>query len=177
MGVTDCGPLLSQLRDSENWAHLNFSPALGSKFCHATDGLDEHFIVRNSKTIKNQAIFETFPDTDQWPLRDLYSRRPAREDHWLHRRRANDIGVLSIAQKLNPAPVEGIINANPAVSAALVLGTDLPWPCLLVEAIAPSTNAGKRVRQLGNVWGSVEAANECIPGQVIGQSQRRNTTA
>ncbi|KAF5002722.1 hypothetical protein FGRMN_118 [Fusarium graminum] len=57
-------PLPSQLCDSEDWTYLNLTSAPEAEFRHVTDGLYEHFVVRNSKTTKYQAIFGTFPDTD-----------------------------------------------------------------------------------------------------------------
>ncbi|KAM0339571.1 hypothetical protein ACHAPU_010870 [Fusarium lateritium] len=172
MGITECGPLPSQVCDPEDWAYLNFSPALGSEFRHVADGLYEHFIVRNSEATKYQAIFETFPDINEWPMKDLYSKHPAKKDHWLYRGRADDIIVLSTAQKLNPVPVEEIVTADPAVSAALVIGTDRPQPCLLVEATCPPTDAAERIGLLDSIWGSVEAANEYIAGK--GSKLRRD---
>ncbi|KAM0544004.1 hypothetical protein ACHAPJ_012029 [Fusarium lateritium] len=62
MGATECGPLPCQLCEPEDWAYLSYSPILGDEFRLVADGLYEHFIVRDPKLSRYQAIFQTFGD-------------------------------------------------------------------------------------------------------------------
>ncbi|KAM0444808.1 hypothetical protein ACHAQK_002326 [Fusarium lateritium] len=163
MGITECGPLPSLLCDPEDWAYINFSPVLGSEFRPIADGLYEHFIVRDPKSIQYQAIFETFPELKEWPMRDLYSKHPTKKDHWLYRGRADDIIVFASAQNLNPIPVEETVATHPAVSAAFLIGTGRSQSSLLVEAVTPPTNNTEREKLLDDIWESVQAANNSIP--------------
>jgi acyl-CoA synthetase (AMP-forming)/AMP-acid ligase II len=163
MGITECGPLPSLLCDQEDWAYLNFSPVLGSEFRRIADGLYEHFIIRDPKSTRYQAIFETFPELNEWPMRDLYSKHPTKKDHWLYRGRADDIIVFASAQNLNPIPVEETVATSPAVSAALLIGTGRSQSSLLVEAVTPPTNDTEREQLLADIWESVEDANNSIP--------------
>ncbi|KIL93894.1 hypothetical protein FAVG1_02456 [Fusarium avenaceum] len=172
MGTTECGPLPSLLCDGEDWAYCNFSPILGSEFRHVADGLYEHFIIRDPKSTRYQPIFETFPKLSEWPMRDLYSKHPTKKDHWLYRGRADDIIVFASGQNLNPIPVEDTVTPNPAVSAALLIGTARSQSGLLVETVTPPTNDTERKKLLDDIWESIEAANNSIPTESL--KVRRN---
>ncbi|KAF4439349.1 NRPS-like enzyme [Fusarium austroafricanum] len=162
LGTTEAGSLPGHLCDPEDWAYLNFSSIVGSDFRPVGDGLYEHFIVRDPKLSRYQAIFETFPDINEWPLKDLYSKHPTKEGLWLYRGRADDMIVYSTNQKLNPLGLEEIINSHPAISAALVIGTGRSQTSLLVEAVAPPTNDVERDKLLDKIWESVEDANSLV---------------
>ncbi|KAF4961276.1 hypothetical protein FSARC_10223 [Fusarium sarcochroum] len=165
MGATECTALPSQLCDPEDWAYLSYSPTLGDEFRLVADGLYEHFIVRNPKFSRYQAIFQTFPELDEWPMKDLYAKHPTKENLWLYRGRSDDMVVFSTNQKLNPIETEDIISANPAVSAALVVGTGRPQSSLLVEAVSPPTNGSEREQLLDEIRESIEAANNALPAK------------
>lgn len=167
MGFTECGPLPSQVCDREDWSYLNFSPALGSEFRHHSDDLYEHFIVRDPKLAQYQAIFEAFPDIDEWPTRDLYSRHPTKEDHWLYRGRADDVIVFATGQNFSPVHVEEIISGESAISAVLVLGKGRSQSGILVEAVPPPTNDLERDNLLNEIWESVNVANNFIPTESL----------
>jgi hypothetical protein len=100
LGITECSPLPFIFYGEEGWAYFNFTPVPGSEFRHIADGLYEHFIIRDPKSTRYQAIFETFSELNEWPMRDLYSNYPTKKDHWLYRGRADDITVFASAQKL-----------------------------------------------------------------------------
>jgi hypothetical protein len=63
--------------------------------------------------------------------------------------------------------VEETVTANPAVSAAFLIGTARPQSGLLVEAVTPPTNDTERERLLDDIWKSVEAANISIPTESL----------
>jgi acyl-CoA synthetase (AMP-forming)/AMP-acid ligase II len=167
MGATECGPLPSQMCDPEDWDYLNFSPTLGSEFRLVTNDLYEQFIVRDEKSAPCQAIFETFPDIDEWRTKDLYAKHPFKEDYWLYQGRADDIIVFSTGQNFNPLHVEEIISARPDISAALVIGNGRPQSSLLIEAISPPANDSERKKLLDEIWETAEIANNYIPTEKL----------
>ncbi|KAM0425254.1 hypothetical protein ACHAPT_009571 [Fusarium lateritium] len=165
LGSTECGTLPSPLLDSQDWDYVSFNPVLGSAFRQISEDLYEHFIIKDPKLEQYQSIFRTFPDLDEWPMKDLYSKHPTKENLWLYRGRTDDVIVFSSAYKLNPVEMENIIGSNPAVSAALIIGSGYPRSGLLVEAMKPPTNEEERKQLLDAIWPSVEAANKATPSK------------
>ncbi|RSL69953.1 hypothetical protein CEP54_002031 [Fusarium duplospermum] len=162
VGATEGGPLLCHLLEREDWQYIGFSHVIGSEFREISEGLYEHFIVRDPKFDLYQSFFQTFPHLDEWPMKDLYSKHPTKEDLWLYRGRTDDVIVFSSGANLNPIDMENIIVTNPAVSAALVIGSGYPRSGLLVEAAHPPTSEEERKKLVDSIWPSVEAANKPI---------------
>ncbi|KAI1142682.1 hypothetical protein F5Y05DRAFT_126811 [Hypoxylon sp. FL0543] len=162
-GTTECGAMPTELCDPEDWAYVKFSPVGGFEYRPFSDGLYEQVIVRNPELERYQGIFGTFPELSEWRMKDLYSKHPTKEDIWLYRGRADDIIVFSTGEKLNPLGMESIINANPAVSAALITGLGRFQSSLLVEAVKPPTNDAEKEELLEAIWPSVQAANKESP--------------
>ncbi|KAM5348626.1 hypothetical protein ACJ41O_008450 [Fusarium nematophilum] len=165
LGSTECGILPSQLCDRDDWAHMSFSPVLGQEYRQVSEGLYEHVIVRESKLSQYQGIFATFPDLDEWPMKDLYSKHPTKENCWLYQGRADDIIVFSTGEKLNPVEMERTIAGHPAARDALVIGTGRLRPGLLVEVVTTPANETEREELVEKIWPFVEKANQESPSQ------------
>lgn len=165
LGSTETGTHPLQLSDPEDWLYMRTSPVLGQEYRHVSGDLYEQFIVRKPELEPFQGIFYNFPDLDEWPMKDLYSKHPTKDDAWLYRGRADDIIVFSSGEKLNPIKMESMINANPAVQAALVAGHGQFQSCLLVEAVQPPTTQAEREVLLDIIEPSVQAANKASPSQ------------
>ncbi|CAJ2509529.1 Uu.00g145550.m01.CDS01 [Anthostomella pinea] len=163
LGTTECGVLPIQLCDPEDWAYMSVSPLLGHEYRHFSEDLYEQVIVRDPKLQQYQGIFGTFPELEEWPMKDLYSKHPTKEDVWLYRGRADDIIVFSTGEKLNPIEMENTIGENPAVSAALICGLGRFQSSLLVEAVKPPQSEEEREDLLDRIWPSVQAANKQSP--------------
>ncbi|KAI0547682.1 hypothetical protein F4679DRAFT_553684 [Xylaria curta] len=164
LGSTECGALPGQLCDPEDWQYLRLHPSLGCEYRHVSDNLYEQVLVRDEARLPYQGIFATFPDISEWPMKDVYSKHPdpAKGDLWLYRGRADDIIVFSTGEKINPNEMESIINGNPAVSSALVIGQGRFQSSLLIEAVNPPASVEDEKRLLDAIWPSVQAANtEC----------------
>ncbi|UPK94825.1 hypothetical protein LCI18_005760 [Fusarium solani-melongenae] len=162
LGTTESGALPSHLLDKEDWQYMSYSHVVGSEFRQISEDLYEHFIVKDPKLDLYQAFFQTFPELDEWPMKDLYAKHPTKENLWLYRGRTDDVIVFSSGANLNPIEMESIIDSNPAVSAALVIGTGYPRSGLLVEAVNPPKNEEERKSLVDTIWPSVEAANKPI---------------
>lgn len=162
-GTTECGILPSLPLESEDWAYLSISTMLGHEYRYVTGDLYEQVIMRKPELERYQGIFATFPELTEWPMRDLYSKHPTKENVWLYRGRADDIIVYSTGEKLNPIEMEDTINSNPAVTTALVAGAGRFQSSLLVEATKPPTNETERQELLELIWPSVQAANQESP--------------
>ncbi|KAL2680619.1 hypothetical protein Neosp_008221 [[Neocosmospora] mangrovei] len=154
LGTTEGGPLPSYLLDKEDWQYVSYTHVIGSEFRQISEDLYEHFVVRDPKLDLYQSFFQTFPELDEWPMKDLYSKHPTKENLWLYRGRTDDVIISSSGAKLNPIEIEHTIASNPAVSATLVIGAGYPRSGLLVEA--------ERKKLVDIIWPSVEAANKPV---------------
>ncbi|KAI8945650.1 hypothetical protein F4801DRAFT_114075 [Xylaria longipes] len=165
LGSTECGVLPSQFCYPQDWQYLRLHPSLGYEYRHVSDNLYEQVIVRDEHRLQYQGIFGTFPDLTEWPMKDVYSKHPdpAKGDLWLYRGRADDIIVFSTGEKINPNEMEDMINGNPAVNVALIVGQGRFQSSLLVEAVNPPANAEDKQRLLEAIWPSVQVANSECP--------------
>jgi len=107
--------------EREDWNYLHFHPAGGYTYKQKSEELFELFQTRDPKLDLFQAFFQTFPDLDEFAIKDLYAKHPTKPDRWLYKGRADDLIVLSNGEKLNPLDMEACINEHPAVKASLVV--------------------------------------------------------
>ncbi|KAH9896198.1 hypothetical protein F4778DRAFT_745468 [Xylariomycetidae sp. FL2044] len=163
LGTTECGVLPIELSDPADWAYMKVNPVLGHEYRHVTKDLYEQVIVRKPELEQYQGIFGTFPELDEWPMKDLYSKHPNKENTWLYRGRSDDIIVYSTGEKLNPLDMEDTISSDPAVSAVLLTGHGRFQSSLLIEAVKPPMNDEGRDNLLTKIWPSIEAANSRSP--------------
>ncbi|KAI2470038.1 hypothetical protein F4781DRAFT_421566 [Annulohypoxylon bovei var. microspora] len=162
-GSTECSLFPAQLCNSEDSAYISLSPVLGYEYRPFSGDLYEQVIVRNPALEKYQGIFGTFPELNEWPMKDLFLRHPTNKNLWLYKGRADDIIVFSTGEKLNPLDMESIVGANPAVSAVLVTGLGRFQSSLLVEAVKPPASEAQKEELLKVLWPSIQAANKEIP--------------
>ncbi len=109
------------LAEREDWNYIHFHPWGGYTFRQKSEDLFEQFQTRDSKFDLFQAFMQTFPDQDEFPIKDLYAKHPTKPDRWLYKGRADDVIVLSNGEKLNPLDMEACINDHPAVKASLIV--------------------------------------------------------
>ena len=163
-GSTEIGLPPLEPCDSRDWDYICYSPFAGNDFrAVGVDGLYEHFIVRNKELDLFQGVFSTFPDIDEYSMKDLYEKHPTKSNLWRFRGRLDDVIVFLNAEKLNPVDMEGIISAHPAIRSALVGGHGKFQSCLLVEPMSCFATPKDEVNLLDNIWLTVESANQSCP--------------
>lgn len=167
IGSTETMMLPTEPAGKEDWQYYGFSPCLGAEFRYhwedKHDILYEMVIVRNQKFESCQAIFKTFPDLQEYPMRDVYSRHPTKPSLWLYRGRADDVIVFSNGEKINPLTMEGIVSLHRDVSAAIVIGQGRFQSSLLVEAKQPPKSSEEHEHLLKTLWPTIQRANEGCP--------------
>ncbi|KAL8717844.1 MAG: hypothetical protein Q9225_004951 [Loekoesia sp. 1 TL-2023] len=157
----------------DEWEYMRFGPQSGVEFRLHSEGLYEMIIVRKRGLEGRLAVFELFPQIDEYPTKDLFSRHPnpQKSDFWLCQGRTDDLLVLLNAEKLNPTHMEKIIESSPDVRSALVLGHDRFQTCLLLDPVSENATYSRSDRQtfLDRVWPFVEQANRESPshGKII----------
>ncbi|CAG9983307.1 unnamed protein product [Clonostachys byssicola] len=162
IGTTECGGL--PVQDCfEDWQYIKLSPCLGQEYRHFSGDLFEQVIVRREDLEAYQGVFSTFPDLEEWHMKDLYSPHPSKEGLWLYRGRTDDIITFSTGEKLNPLEMEGIIESHPSVKACLVCGVGQFQASLLVEAVRPPRNDEEERHLIDDIWPQIQKANTSSP--------------
>ncbi|VUC25540.1 unnamed protein product [Clonostachys rosea] len=144
-------------------ASMKASPVLGHEYRHVSGELYEQVIVRKPELDLYQGVFCTFPELQEWPMKDLYSKHPTNDGEWIHRGRSDDIVVFSTGEKLNPIDMENIISENTLVNAALIGGQCRFQSHLLVEVSHQSESKEQREQDIESIWSSVKRANQISP--------------
>lgn len=147
----------------DEWPYHNFHPSLGIEFRQHQDELYELVIVRHSSWERDQAIFWTFPQLDEYPMKDLYEQHPNKPNLWAYRGRVDDIVVLSNGEKFSPAEAESIVANDPEVKSALIIGSGYHQSALLVELFKPMTENCDRNKYHSSIMRRVEQANTILP--------------
>ena len=163
MGSSETMLLPTVISNMEDWQYYAFSPYMGAEFRHHWEDLYEMVIVRKEGFELSQAVFYTFPDLQEYSMKDVYSKHPSKPGLWLYRGRSDDVIVFSTGEKINSLTMEGIIGIHPDVSSALVVGQGRFQSALLVEAKRPPATLDEQETLLENIWPAVERANEDCP--------------
>ena len=149
--------------ERSEWAYLRFGPHTGVEFRHANGNQYEMVLVRNAKLDYLQGVFLTFPDINEWPTKDLYSKHPSKADHWHYECRADDIIVFNNGEKVNPLTMQQAISNHPDIAGALVAGSGRFQSSLILEPLKPVKSAVDREALVEKVWPTIQRANEeCV---------------
>ncbi|KAF2721307.1 acetyl-CoA synthetase-like protein [Polychaeton citri CBS 116435] len=150
----------------DEWEYHAFHPASNIHFKNHTDTFFELVLRRENSLLQHQGIFWTFPDIEDYPMKDLYEPHPTKPDLWKYVGRVDDITVLENGEKFNPKPSESCIASHAQVKTALIVGTGRVQPVLLIEPQAGSELAAgcDTSRVLSLLKTVVVEANALLPG-------------
>ncbi|EME43601.1 hypothetical protein DOTSEDRAFT_54369 [Dothistroma septosporum NZE10] len=146
-------------RSIDEWEYHCFHPGLGIDFRPHSDQASELVFHRDRHITRHQGAFWTFPDQDEYSMKDLYEQHPSKPGHWKYRGRVDDVIVLSNGEKFNPTGAERIITRDPAVKSALIVGAAREQPMVLVEPLVSS----KKECSPETIVETVAQANEILP--------------
>ncbi|GAB7324293.1 hypothetical protein MBLNU13_g08261t1 [Cladosporium sp. NU13] len=161
LGSSETQNLPELLSTSEDdWPYLYFHPHLGVEFRERMEGLHELVFVRRPEFLKHQGAFCTFPELDEYGMKDLYEKHPHKPGFWKYRGRLDDIIVLSNGEKFNPRSAECKIENDPGIRSALIVGAAREQPALLIE---PSTRGHLDDKTRASLVSRALCANEELP--------------
>jgi hypothetical protein len=149
-----------------HWQYLEFHPDLTPKFERVSADSDLYELVihrhPNPEYPRHHAIFNIFPDHQEWRTKDLFSRcnEPGRENLWKFEERLDDMIILNTNLKVNPLHVEMAVSSHPSLNGCLVFGDRYNTCGLLLEPKGRSANLEELVE---TVWPSIEHANSMVP--------------
>lgn len=163
-GSTELGALPTLEVDQKDWAYIRPSINAGVEFRHASGDEYEMVVVRDERLKGTQPTFELFPDLQEYPTHDLFSKHPTKHDRWLYQGRSDDVIVFLTGEKTNPIVMEDLVQSHPEVRSALVVGQNRFEAALLIELSQPSKLAKNgRVELIRSLWPVVEEANQKSP--------------
>ncbi|KAI7222280.1 acetyl-CoA synthetase-like protein [Hortaea werneckii] len=150
-------------RTIDEWPYHDFHPELCTSFMERQQGLHELVFIRNESSLKHQGAFWTFPELNEYPMKDLYEQHPSKPSLWAYRGRVDDVVVLSNGEKIMPKDAENAIASDENVRAALIVGNGQAQPGLLVEPNEELSE--KQAEQVqASLSGTVSKANKALPG-------------
>ena len=164
LGSTELGILRSLEVDQKDWAYFCPSINAGVEFRYVSDDAYEMVVVRDEGLKGMQPTFKLFPDLQEYPTHDLFSKHPTKHDHWLYRGRSDDVIVFLNGEKTNPTLMEGLVQSHPDVRSALVVGQSRLEAALLIEPSQPSRFfASDKAELIERLWPVIEEANRKSP--------------
>ncbi|KAI6914630.1 acetyl-CoA synthetase-like protein [Hortaea werneckii] len=150
-------------RSIDEWPYHDFHPNLCISFMERQQGLHELVFIRNESSLKHQGAFWTFPELNEYPMKDLYEQHPSKPSLWAYRGRVDDVIVLSNGEKIMPKDAENAIAHDENIRAALIVGNGQAQPGLLVEPKEELSD--KQAEQVqASLSGTVSKANKALPG-------------
>ncbi|KAK2735825.1 putative NRPS-like protein biosynthetic cluster [Myotisia sp. PD_48] len=144
------------------WEYLEPNPY---EECHmepVDDSLFEMVLHQHAKFYAHRSLAHNFPDVKIWRTGDLFVPHPLKPGLWRFHSRIDDMLVLSSGHKLRPLEMETLIQGDPLVSGALIVGTRQPQPLLILEPTQP-VNLPKN-EYIDKVWPTICQANAIAPG-------------
>jgi thioester reductase-like protein len=149
--------------DKADFDYFEWSPRTGFVMEPQGDGTYE-LVIRRGPEPRVQAVFYNFPELDVWHTKDLFTRHPTKPDLWKYNGRKDDVLVLSNGEKVNPISFEKMIENEPLVKAALVVGEGRFQAGLLIEPNRDLLSIDKSPTDLiDSLWPTIEKANAESP--------------
>lgn len=163
-GSTEVGLPAIEIGNHVDWDYLSYSPFMGYEYRPIElDGMYEQFIVRQDSLDLFQSVFSTFPELNEYSMKDLYEKHHTKPDLVRLRGRTDDVITFSTAEKLNPTTMEDTINSHPHVLSAVVAGYGKLQPCLLIESRTAPASEDAKERIIEDIWPTVQRANQDCP--------------
>jgi acyl-coenzyme A synthetase/AMP-(fatty) acid ligase len=154
-----------EITDDEDWEYMKFHPIMPHSFRHVCHDNYELVILRDDKLDACQGAFRTFPEMQEYGMKDLFAPHPTKAGLWAYQGRTDDLVVAATGETFLPNPMEQIIETHPAVSAALICpqkGGNGEGLALIIETKERLPQESRRAL-LEGVWPLVEKANKKCP--------------
>jgi thioester reductase-like protein/aryl carrier-like protein len=147
----------------DEWSYHNFHSSLGIRFIPQDDDLYELAFVRDPAVRKHQGAFWTFPESEEYSMKDIYKRHSSKPDLWMYKGRIDDTIVLANGEKFTPNIAESVMSQNPYVKAALIVGSGYTQPALLIEPVKRPPDEASLENWRDSIMQTAEIANSTLP--------------
>ncbi|CAG7924802.1 unnamed protein product [Penicillium olsonii] len=168
LGASELGLVPSLIPENKaDWEYFEWNPNYQLRMDPSGDDSQLHeLVIPRGESRDIHGIFHTIPDLMEYRTKDLFSPHPTRPCLWKYEGRLDDAITLINGQKINPIPMEKIIEGHPLVSRAVIIGNRRSQLMLIVEPC--SSNLSSRDKSdvseyKRTIWPAVEKANELAP--------------
>ncbi|KAJ5945718.1 NRPS-like enzyme [Penicillium verhagenii] len=164
IGSSEMGIINSFVPQGEgNWGYFEWNPAYKIDMQPIGDGSYELVIPRTEHSRLMHGIFHTFPTLKEYRSKDLFTKHESNDLLWRYHGRLDDVIVLSNGEKLNPVTLEKMIENDPSVHRALLIGQGRFQSALLIEPEYACDQVYDEKQLIDSIWPQVEKANEMVP--------------
>ncbi|PLB54578.1 L-aminoadipate-semialdehyde dehydrogenase [Aspergillus steynii IBT 23096] len=167
LGATETACLQRLAPSIDDWPYFHWHPThSGIEMRETSGGLYELFLVRTPGLELYQGVFNTFPEIEEWSMRDLYSRHPdpSKPFLYMYQCRKDDVIVLSNGEKIAPALIEATLMSHPLVKGAMVVGLGRFQPAVLIDLHSDvPRNLTEKHQLLESMKSTIEEANAHAP--------------
>ena len=161
-GGTETGQIHQLFPSRQEWGYMEWHPAEDLTMEPAEDEAYELVMHVNIRTEGMSHLNHNFPGITQYRTKDLFRPHPTKPNLWRFHGRRDDIIVLSNGEKFNPVPMEIMVQGDPRVSGALVIGQGRFQAALLIEA---KSGVPDIATLKSGIWPLVEKGNSKLPSQ------------
>lgn len=163
-GSLEVGQVQLLVPQSGEWSYMEFNPFEEVDMQHCGDGTFEMVLHQDPKFATRRSLWHNFPSVKEWRTGDLFVPHPSKSGLWRFHSRLDDLIVLSSSHKLRPLEMETLIQGNPLLSGALIVGQGKPEPLLIVEP-TPEASIDTTSPQafIDRIWPTVDEANKMAP--------------
>ncbi|KAL8829644.1 MAG: hypothetical protein Q9191_001895, partial [Dirinaria sp. TL-2023a] len=152
-------------KEPEDWIYFHFDPEMkGIEFRQVEGALYEQVFVRHPSTDPYHSVWYTFPDSQEYEPRDLFSKHPTKPNLWRYEGRADNMIVFSNGEKFNPGGMEATLQSHPDVAHILVVGQARFQPAALIQLRGqPSLSDKAKKEMLDSLKPYLDEANQAAP--------------
>ena len=161
-GGTETGQIHQLFPSRQDWGYMEWHPNEDLTMEPAEDEAYELVMHVNFRTEETSHLNHNFPGITQYRTRDLFRPHPTKPKLWRFHGRRDDIIVLSNGEKFNPVPMEIMVQGDPRVSGALVIGQGRFQAALLIEG---KSGVPDKASLKSSIWPLIEEGNSKLPSQ------------
>ncbi|KAK0615346.1 hypothetical protein B0T17DRAFT_620136 [Bombardia bombarda] len=150
--------------DPADWDYFEWNPLAGL-VVEPVDGNPRQgeLVIKRTPDGKWTFVFHNFPELDEWRTKDLFELHPAKPALWRYIGRVDDVIVLSNAEKLNPVSFEKVLEGDPRVGGAIVVGSGRFQTGLMIEPHDADEAGRDPDGFIDELWPVIEEANAQYP--------------
>lgn len=126
----------------------------------AWEGVYGFKIRRNQRDASLQAVFNNFPEADEFLTGDLFQAHESLPNNFKYYGRNDNVIVFSNGEKLNPVTIEDMVVAHPALKHVLVVGQQKFQPAIILDPKNPLQSDAEAEALINDVWRLIEQVNK-----------------
>lgn len=163
-GSLETGQVQLLVPQSGEWSYMELNPYEEADMQPCEDGSFEMVLHQDARFATRRSVWHNFPGHKEWRTGDLFVPHPSKPGLWRFHGRVDDLIVFSSSYKLRPVEMETLIQGNPLLAGALIVGQGKSEPLLIVEPKPGAYEAGSSQSAfIEKIWPTIDDANKIAP--------------